>query len=453
MNDNVMQNESEGTESVSKRSNTTRNALVLLFISFIICFVAGWDFMQHRTVEDLFPSPTLTRKIKLSEYNPLIANTPADTDVYLFDSGEPGGTLLVCGGTHPNEPAGFLSAVVMLENIAVSVGRVFIIPRTNATGFTHNDPQEAMLQSYNIKTANGNRIFRNGSRFTNPAMQWPDPTIYLNPKNPEWEKIQAEMIEKGYDGYENNPGPGGQTLAGIDSRNLNRTFPGLENGSLTEQLAWTITELIKVEKIDLAIDLHEAAYEYPTINCIVAHPRAQDISVSAELFLDSDGVRIATEPSPANLRGLSHREWGDATQVLSILLESANASQGRLKGKTTEEQITKGFDPCYARCAHIEEQLNLKLKQKAEKLREQGIEPKEVQRKILYTEYPVTGIPIEERVGRHLTTIVRLVESFNFESENAIEIANIPLYEQLIQDGLGSYLHDPLGNPPKKISQ
>src|SRR5512141_221845 len=42
----------------------------------------------------------------LSDYDAGVARTPGDTPVYVFEGGQPGGTVLVAGGTHGNELAG-----------------------------------------------------------------------------------------------------------------------------------------------------------------------------------------------------------------------------------------------------------------------------------------------------------------------------------------------------------
>ncbi len=52
--------------------------------------------------------------------------------------------------------------------------------------------------------------------------------------------------------------------------------------------------------------------------------------------MQMEGMQISLEVSPRNLRGLSHRELGDHTDTLAVLFESANASQGRLRGPMSE---------------------------------------------------------------------------------------------------------------------
>ncbi len=83
--------------------------------------------------------------------------TPADTDVYIQAGDEPGGTVLVLGGTHANEPAGVIAAVVMLERAAVKRGRLIIIPYANMMARSHTFPQDAHPQTFSFTTAGGNQ--------------------------------------------------------------------------------------------------------------------------------------------------------------------------------------------------------------------------------------------------------------------------------------------------------
>jgi Succinylglutamate desuccinylase / Aspartoacylase family. len=116
-----------------------------------------------------------------------------------------------------------------------------------------------------------------GDRWSNPLDQWPDPEVYIH--------------------Y-----PSRQQLAYMDVRNLNRTFPGRPNGPLTERTCYAICELIRKEKIDLVIDLHEAELQYPVISVIVAHPKGLDLAAMAQMIISSDdGFSIGVEASPEAL--------------------------------------------------------------------------------------------------------------------------------------------------------
>jgi hypothetical protein len=347
-------------------------------------------FLEHRRVEPIVKGPGVTEIVKLSKWYPGLAGTPADTDVYVFRGKKSGGSMLVLGGTHPNEPAGFLSAVLLIENATLESGTMYVIPRANNSGFSHNDPQEGAPTGFHFTLADGStRFFRYGSRATNPVDQWPDPDVYIHAAS-------------------------GQTLSGNETRNLNRGYPGRTDGTLTEKACYGITQLILAEKIGLTIDLHEASPEYPVINAIVAHERAMSIASQVVLGLEFSNITIGLEPSPKNLRGLTHRELGDATDTLAVLMETANPSQGRLRGKTDEALVLTGKDPYYV---------------KAQKLGR------------LYVPFDENGHPIEERVGRHLSAISEFALAMSSEyPERPIEINGIPAYHEILQSGLGAYL-------------
>lgn len=366
------------------------SALLLLF-AIAICFLSALKFLSMQKKEAIFPSRGLTSRKMLSSYFPGLKKTWGDTDVYLYEGQEKGGNLLILGGAHANEPAGFITAVLLIENIQVSTGKIIIVPRANNSGFTHSQPQEGNPQRYSLESPWGRRHFRHGSRLTNPVHQWPDPSIYIN--------------------------PAGQKLSGADSRNLNRCYPGRKTGSLTEKIASGIMELIKKEKIDLALDLHEAAPEYPVINAIVFHENSADLAALALMELQIEGFEFRLEASPINLRGLSHREWGDHAQIMAILLESANASHGRLKGKTSPALIVEGKDKNYTKAAKLGR---------------------------LFVPYDEDGIPLKLRVARHLAAVKSILSNLEeLYPEKRIEIRNMPSSSELKKVGIGPFLNPP----------
>ena len=360
----------------------------LLALAAAAAVVAGREFRSMRRAEPIHAGPGLTRLSRLSEYFPALAGTPGDTDVYVFEGGEPGGSVLVTGGTHPNEPAGFVAAVVLIENLRVAKGKVVVVPRANASGFTCNDPQEANPQRFAVATERGPRTFRLGSRLTNPVHQWPDPTLYEN--------------------------PAGQMLSASEVRNLNRCYPGRPRGYLTERVAYGIMELIRGERIDLGVDLHESAPEYPVINAIVFHDASAELAALAQMSLQAEGLEFRLEASPPNLRGLSHREWGDAAGIKAVLIETPNPVQGRLKGRTTAALVVDGKDKAYLRAAKLGR---------------------------LFVPYDENGVPLSERVARHLAGFGAVLQSLaELEPENAIQVEGLPAWREVMEEGLGPFL-------------
>ncbi len=366
------------------------SALAVSVIAIAMAAIASTTFLEHRKLEPIVKGPGVSEIRRLSAWFPGLAGTPGDTDVYIFRGDAPGGSMLIIGGTHPNEPSSFMSAVLLVENATVDTGTLYVIPRANASGFTHNDPQEGAPVSYSFTLADGSRrTFRYGSRATNPVHQWPDPDVYIHAAS-------------------------GQALSGTETRNLHRGYPGRPDGTLTEQVCYGITQLIRTEKVDLSIDLHEASPEYPVINAIVAHERAMPVASYVVLGLEMYDINIGLEPSPKNLRGLTHRELGDATDTLAVLMETANPSQGRLRSRTNEALVLTGKDPYYVKAQALGR---------------------------LYVPFDENGHPIEERVGRHLAGIGEFAFALSMEyPDKPLEISGIPAYDELLASGVGAYL-------------
>src|SRR5260370_18812162 len=116
----------------------------------------------------------------LGATGPTVGGGPGDTPVFELAGPKPGGTMMILGGTHPQEIGGVLTAVLMIENARVKQGRLIIVPQANRSGFTHTDPMEAYLHSFTIDTPAGPRWFRVGVRLTNPADQWAAPDVFVH---------------------------------------------------------------------------------------------------------------------------------------------------------------------------------------------------------------------------------------------------------------------------------
>lgn len=366
-------------------------AAILLLLACSVAIITGRRFFSMHVLDPIYPSPQLTDQKLLSDYFSSLRNTPGDTPLFIFKGKNGGGRLLILGGTHPNEPAGSLTAVLLVENLNVQSGTVIVVPWANRSAFTHNDPQEGNPQRYTIDTEAGGRHFRFGSRLTNPVHQWPDPALYTNPS--------------------------GQKLAGTECRNLNRCYPGRAKGYLTEKVAFGIMEMMRQEKIDLAFDLHESAPEYPVINAIVFHENSSEMAAMAAMELQLQDMEFRLEASPPNLRGLSHREWGDFAGVKSVLLESANASHGRLKGKPSTALILEGKDKNYVKAAQLGR---------------------------LFVPFDEEGIPLRTRVARHLAAVKALLAASNeLDPSKKIEVLDWPSPEGVKMEGIGPFLAPP----------
>lgn len=381
---------SEEPGAGSERIGSLRRAGWYALFALIFGWSAAGDFLESREEEPLFPSFSLSATRMLSDYHPPLRGTRGDSELFIYQGREPGGTLLILGGTHPNEPAGYLSAVVLLENLYLEKGRVIILPRANNSAFSATEPQEAYPLRFTLKNAQGKvRYFRVGSRYSNALDGWPDPLVYRHH-------------------------PSGQVLSGPETRNLNRSYPGRPNGRLTEQIAYAIAEVVRRERVDLVIDLHEAAPEYPVVNAIVAHERAMEVASASAIDLQMKGLEFRLEPSPPNFHGLIHRELGDYTPAQVILLESTGALQGRLRGPTDEDLVIRSRDPYYARAFQMGK---------------------------TQVPFPAEGIPLEVRVGRHLEAVKALVENFSLlHPHRGVVMGGVPSYQEVTGKGIGYWL-------------
>lgn len=365
----------------------TAAALCLLAAAVIVYL--GVTFSSMWKDQPIYPGPGVTAVQMLSDYNPGLKGTHGDTEIYVLDSGKPGAAVLVLGGTHPNEPSGVVAAVTLIENCRPQSGVLYVIPRANRSAFTCTDPQEGAPMFFTVSTPGGDRTFRFGSRATNPIDQWPDSDVYVHRTS-------------------------GQTLSGSETRNLNRAYPGSNNGTFTERVTYGITEFVKKNDVKITVDLHEASPEYTTVNAIVAHQNAMELASWASMDMQMEGMNISIEASPTNLHGLSHRELGDFTDTLATLMETANASQGRLRGRTNADLVVKGVDKYYVRA------------------RQYGS---------VTVEFTEKGIPLDERVARHICGVQQLCNAYNeLGNELTIDLGDLPSYQEIIANGIGRYL-------------
>jgi hypothetical protein len=126
----------------------------------------------------------------------LLHDTPYKTPVYFFDSQESGPAILILGGTHGDEPAGYESAFRLLEQ------------------FYQNPPKKGKI----ILIPEADRLAVNNFNRRVPVPEGVD-------------------IERG---------------------NLNRCYPGKEDGYPMQQMAYQIQKLATENNVQVFIDLHEA---------------------------------------------------------------------------------------------------------------------------------------------------------------------------------------------------
>lgn len=364
------------------------SATALLVLAAAAIGYLAVQFLSMREVEPIYPGPGVTEVKMLSDWYPGLKGTAGDTEVYVLKGEKEGDSMLVLGGTHPNEPSGLVGAVLLIENVVMEEGTLYVIPRTNNSAMTCTDPQEGAPMRFTISTPGGDRWFRFGSRATNPIHQWPDPEIYVHATS-------------------------GQRLSGSETRNINRSYPGRTDGNFTEKMSYGVTQLIQQEKVAITVDLHEASPEYPTINTIVAHQDALALASQALINMQLEGMSIGLEPSPERLHGLTHRELGDFTETLALLMETSNPSQGRLRGATNAEMVVTGKDKYYLKASGYGRLYDLG--------------------------YSEAGRSISERVARHVTGVAQFAVAFNELGLGNMVLTNVPSYSEMAAD-IGPYL-------------
>ncbi len=390
---------------------------ILLFMA-VIAAIAGADFYKLRHhKETIVLSEDCTEVKWFSDYVPSLKNTWLDTPVFIFDSGVEGGTVFINGCPHPYEPASSLAAYLMIENLHVEKGKVIIVPRANYSGSTEGMAGDAYPMFFTVPTEWGGQEFRIGDRYTNPLDQWPDPFTYVN--------------------Y-----PSGQSLAYQDIRNLNRTYPGRENGTITERAAFAEMEIIRQEGVDIAIDMHEAEILYPVTSTYVApakvldrehfletgemvyvEPEKSSLDVAMMASMNIDQFFMKCAASPNTLHGLSHREWADWSDSMTFLMETPEIFIDKITGPRTEDLMYQGKDEFLQRVT------------------DKGL-----------TYFPYDkefGTPMWYRVARHLSGAIEVVNWTGMFYPELECIVSWPLYEEMQElenagtDSIGYFLKNP----------
>ncbi|MBN2266096.1 MAG: succinylglutamate desuccinylase, partial [Candidatus Aminicenantes bacterium] len=151
-----------------------------------------------------------------------------------------------------------------------------------------------------------------------------------------------------------------------------------------------------------------------------------DLAAAASMFISSlEGFAIGVENSPKALRGLSHREIGDATGAISLLLEAPEPFLDATRGRTDRELLLTGQDEFVVRAGR---------------------------RGLLFEKIDETGWPIDIRVGRHTSTVLQILEIWSGDHpERAVVIEGVPRYTEVVEKGTGAFLKDPGTADPAKI--
>jgi predicted deacylase len=383
-----------------KQEGLLKSGLAGLFFGLLLW--GGLPLYRHRHHDmPVVEGPGVTSRFGLSAYSPGLKGTMAETTVFVLQGKEPGGKAVILGDTHSNEPEGLLASLIFIENAIVEKGTLYIIPFFNNSGSRNTRPGDGYPLYFDVPTDWGSMRFRMGNRDASPLDQWPDPDIYIH-------------------------SPDRQLLSFIDVRNVNRTWPGRPDGPLMERVTFGAMELMRREKIDLAVDIHGAETMFPVTNCIVAPEKSIKIATLAALTVKAaEGFENHVEPSPAGFRGLSHREIADHSGTLPFLLEAPTPFLDQPTGPKTVKLLLDGKDPFL---------LSLAGKKK------------------LFVPYDQSGWPLERRVGQHCSVTLEIFRQFSKKNpDRAITVHGVPRYAEIVKNGVGHYYLDPAKAEAKKV--
>lgn len=378
----------------------TKGLMAAAFIALLV--LGGVPLYRHRHYAvPIVAGPGVTRVARLGDFCPSLNGTAGDTMVFVLEGREPGGKAVIMSGTHANEPAGLLADLIIIENAVVEKGTLFVIPSFNNSAGRNTRPGDGYPLYYDIPTDWGRKRFPMGNRDASPLDQWPDPDVYIH--------------------Y-----PERQRLSYIDARNSNRTWPGRPDGPLMERVTFAAMELMRREKVDVAVDLHGAETMFPVTNCIVAPERSSRIATLASLTVKAtEGFDSHVEPSPPGFRGLSHREIGDYSETAPFLLEAPIPFLDQPTGPKTVQFLLDGKDPFL---------LSLAGKKK------------------LFVPYDASGWPMDKRVGQHLSVTLEILRQFSKRTPGReIVVRGVPRCADVMKNGTGRYFHDPSKADPKAI--
>ena len=367
---------------------------ILLLVIIALMTAAGVQLYKHRHFRmPVVAGPGVTKVAKLSDYTEGLKGTVADTNVFYLEGKEEGGKIFIIANTHSNEPAAILTALIFIENAVVDKGTLIIIPEFNNSAGRNTRPGDGYPLYYEIPTDWGTKKFRMGNRDASPLDQWPDPDVYVH--------------------Y-----PDKQLLSFLDVRNTNRTWPGRPDGPLMERVTYGAMQIMRSEKVDIAVDIHGAETMFPVTNCIVAPEKSIRIATMTSLTVKArEKFDNHVEPSPSGFRGLSHREIGDHSDTLPFLLEAPLPFLDQPTGPKTVDLLLDGKDPFL---------LSLSKKKK------------------LFVPYDETGWPMEKRVGQHCSVILEIIRQFSRKfPDKAIKLRNVPRYADVVKNGVGHYYRDP----------
>ncbi len=133
--------------------------ICLIIFSIIICNCAlktsYLSKQSHLIHKDLWKADSFI-------HSNLMPGTDNETPIFHFNSPKAGPTILILGGTHGNEPAGFEAAhrlLRKLSTITLKKGNIYIIPEANKIACLNNKRRIPVPKGINNERGNLNRCY------------------------------------------------------------------------------------------------------------------------------------------------------------------------------------------------------------------------------------------------------------------------------------------------------
>ena len=142
---------------IQNMSNSlSRRLLASLFIILLIACSSYYLTDQSRQIhEELWSSKSIL-------FDQFMENTPHQTPVFRITGLKEGPTVLIIGGTHGNETAGFEAAHQLLKRFAdtpPSLGTLFFIPEANRQAVLDDSRRIPVPEATDIERGNLNRCY------------------------------------------------------------------------------------------------------------------------------------------------------------------------------------------------------------------------------------------------------------------------------------------------------
>lgn len=177
--------------------------VLVLLVAFLLVGCQDSDETKDKEKENNEDKPKVENVVTHETYN-IMVGTTLETEVHVYTSSIEGPTIFIMGGTHGDEVAGWKAAEKLLtpEYYETFIGKVIVIPYADKLGV---------------------------------------------------------QLQQRYPGVSSSG-----LYDGIKYSDLNRAFPGNENGTLTEQLAYALCAEVRKYSPRFVVDLHESRGSYTT---------------------------------------------------------------------------------------------------------------------------------------------------------------------------------------------